>query len=207
MRPVPLLSVTTILMTLALAHVCSCEFALGELPPIQEAPDGGGTGGASSASASSSASSSAASSGGGPATTSAGSSGGGTSSSAAASSASSSSSSSTGGCTTDLDGDGFISWKCGGDDCADEDARAHPGAGFQATPVKGERRNPTLDFDFDCNDAVTAETQVCTLGCNTQKPGFKQPVACGDMAPLGSCAVACLWVAKNPAETPVQRCK
>ncbi|MFN7133241.1 MAG: hypothetical protein ACK4N5_14275, partial [Myxococcales bacterium] len=59
------------------------------------------------------------------------------------------------GCTTDSDQDMVVSWKCAPADptldCADEDARARPGGGFQPSAIIGERKPGTLEFDFDCN--------------------------------------------------------
>ena len=117
--------------------------------------------------------------------------------------------------------DSSLSWKCHPSasnlDCADEDARAFPGAGFEASPMMGQRRPGTPPWDFDCDGVVVQETPVlycggfvfCAGGSGLQ-PGTTP--ACGMTYPLGHCLnngflLACQWNADNPLVTRIQRCK
>jgi hypothetical protein len=162
---------------------------------VASAASSGGTGGASNASSNVAASSSANAS----------------SSSAGGSDGTSTSS---GGCNTDEDGDGAISWQCpGGTDCADQDARAHPGAAFFTGPsIMGARSPGTLSYDFDCDQKETMEWPklVCNgASCATppQTQGFNSAeVACGNSGMLGHCAgLPCSWV--SDSGTVLQSCK
>jgi hypothetical protein len=56
-----------------------------------------------------------------------------------------------GGCTTDADGDGYVSESCGGDDCNDADAGINPGA----TEVCGD------SVDNNCDGAVDEGCTSC----------------------------------------------
>jgi hypothetical protein len=183
-----------------------------------------GTGGHGATSSSSTASSSTASSS--AASSSAASSSAASSSAASSSTASSSAASSSGasssgsvdaGCTIDDDGDGVLSWKCAPadptKDCADEDGRAFPDAGFEATQILGYGvdagvKPGTLPFDFNCDGEETKETPPCVLlqGVCPSGPSFQSDVACGTTDTLGTCnAVLCLWTAGTSLK--VQRCK
>ncbi len=132
-----------------------------------------------------------------------------------------SSSSSSSGCTTDDDMDGFLSWTCDPTDitldCADEDIRANPDAGFYPSPIIGERRPGTDPWDFDCDGQITQQTPVQVCGnyflCagGVGYPPGTNPV-CGMAYPLGHCAPtgwfgACQWNAENPLNMRVQQCK
>ncbi|MFT3772860.1 MAG: hypothetical protein QM820_46330 [Minicystis sp.] len=143
------------------------------------------------------------------------------SSSASSSSTSSSSASSSSGCTVDDDKDEFLSWKCHPADatldCADEDDRVFPDAGFEDSPIMGEKRPGTQPWDFNCDGKITQETPVLSCGgfffCGGS--GYQKtetaPV-CGMLYPLGHCAPigwfgACQWTPENPLVMQVQRCK
>ena len=176
-----------------------CNAILGTTPGTLEGA--GGAGGASS-----SASSSAGGAGGhGGAASSA-------SSSIAASSSSDASSTSSGSdsCTTDADGDTYISIACpGGTDCDDGDALANPKGDYHMFPIP----NPppgTLPFDFNCSGAEEAETPAVTCGVDCTSQGFQMAVACGATAPLGKCGGMpglCTFQLLTPAVSKTQRCK
>jgi hypothetical protein len=118
-------------------------------------------------------------------------------------------------CSCDCDNDTFVSWRCGGDDCADEDNRAHPDAGFQAGPsIKGSVSAVTQPFDFDCDKLVTKSPEAldCALGkpdCTNGKKGFDAGVACGVVGDLGHCdsvvGVFCKFASDNM--TTIEQCK
>jgi hypothetical protein len=118
--------------------------------------------------------------------------------------------------------DQSLSWKCSPADstldCADEDARVFPDAGFEASPIMGETRPGTQPWDFNCDDMITQETPVLICGgffsCGGGS-GFKNTGTapeCGVAYPLGRCMPngflgACQWNAENPLVMQVQRCK
>lgn len=176
----------------------ACSF-----PEIRIAGETGGSGGASTSSS-----------------TTGGSGGAATTSSSSTSSSTSSSSSGTGGgsCTTDDDHDLVVSWACdpldAAKDCADGDGRAHPGAGFQGSAIVGDVKGGTTSFDFNCDGAEDAETQVLACpglatGCPAGE-GFEASVLCGKSGALGHCVpsgIVCAWAPLNPAKMVVQRCK
>ena len=88
----------------------------------------------------------------------------------------------------DLDGDGYLSAAsdCGGNDCCDNDARAHPGQTSFFTTA-----DACSSFDYDCDGKTEPEyAQVnCTIAifaCNGS--GFEQaPPACGVVATYDTC--------------------
>jgi hypothetical protein len=192
------------------AAIASCSF-----PTYDITVTGGSTDATTAASGSSGSSG-----GSGGASTSSGSGGGAGGASATASSASTSgsasttasgSSSSTGGpCTTDADGDTYISAKCpGGNDCADGDALANLKGDYHTFPIT----NPppgTLPYDFNCSGSEEAETPKLTCGGDCSSMGFNSVVPCGASAPLGKCggiAPLCGFTALSPAVSKTQRCK
>lgn len=92
---------------------------------------------------------------------------------------------------TDRDGDGFL--ECAADpstrDCADDDARAHPGATeFRATPITVIDVPVSRRFDFDCNGIEEMETTshgYCNplSACSTTEGWLSlDPPACGESA-------------------------
>jgi hypothetical protein len=96
----------------------------------------------------------------------------------------------------DLDGDGYRAAgdPCGGDDCCDSDADAHPDqTGFF---TQADRCN---SFDYDCSGTLTLQYgQVsCGLdpsGCSGD--GFAQPQSCGATALFEQCdlvGLVCVW--------------
>lgn len=140
----------------------------------------------------------------------------GSSASTATNSASSSSSSGgfdAGACPIDEDKDGVISWQCpGGMDCADQDERAKPSAGFTAgDPIKGLKRPGTLPYDFNCESGE--EKQTVTLTCmgavcaDGTTQGFAQDVDCSDAGALGHCGgtLPCVWM--SDSKSLEQLCK
>ncbi len=151
-----------------------------------------GAGGATSSASSSSASASSGSTGGSDAT---------------------STSTGSGACTTDADNDGAISWQCaGGNDCADQDARAHPGATFATGgAIQGPKSPGTLPYDFNCDQVETTKTLTleCTgMPCSTPSSvhGFQQAVSCGSTGMLGHCGgLPCEWISEGITIT--QACK
>lgn len=191
---------STMLVTLTLASaaiaVGACSF-----PTILIVGDTGGSGGGTTPTTTGTGSASV-SSGTASATS--------TSTSTAVASGSSASASSSSGkpCPQDHDNDHVLSWLCGGPDCADEDSRAFPGAGFQPTAIVGPERD-ALVFDFNCDGKEQAQIPKCALGCaSTIAPGFEKDVACGVKAPLGTCSgLLCAWVSANPAQMGPQPCK
>jgi len=183
-------------------------------PTLAFEPDPTGTtSGASNASSTSgSTTSTTGGSGGGASSSSSGS--GGASSSSSSSSASGSASSSgsgTGGappCSKpcDCDGDGYTSWMCGGDDCADQDPRAYPGAAFRSdnvdlTPPTSPGTTP---FDFNCNKKTESETAPIScslLGNLCSGTGFISKTACGAIGNLAICVKKGLGLTCDPQDT------
>jgi hypothetical protein len=194
------------LLSASVAAAASCSFPTYNIT----LPTGTGTGGESGSSGS-------VGGGGSSSATSTGSTSSATSSTATSSSAASSSSTGgfdAGACPVDEDNDTVISWQCpGGNDCADQDDRAHPGAGFQAGPaIKGTRSPNTLPYDFDCDLKEMKET--LTLTCPTTCVvdvglGFKEDEDCGASSALGHCGndsiLGCKWIS-NSTNT-IERCK
>ena len=103
-----------------------------------------------------------------------------------------------GGTDCDIDGDTHLSWKCGGDDCADEDGRAYLNApDYQTTAIMGET-DPMKggSFDFDCNGLQEPQYAfyACSGVCVQKADVFlgSVPVNCGDTGLFGTCtAVTC----------------
>jgi hypothetical protein len=195
------------------AAIASCTF------PTYEIIVTGTTGSTGDASATASSSSSGGGDGGASSTSSTSSGNGGsggsggssTSSTSSASSTSSVSSTSSGACTTDADGDTYVSVKCpGGTDCADGDVLANPKGDFHAFSIQNPPAG-TQPFDFNCNGNQETETPVvtsCGADCSTE--GFSAKVACGDTGPTGKCGGVfplCSFTLYNPTVTKVQRCK
>ena len=193
------------------AGVASCSF-----PTYNIIVTGGAGGGATTTSASATASTGAV--GGGEATSSgsAGGSGGASASTSSAGGASSTStatgtttSTSSGPCSTDEDGDGAISWQCGGTDCADQDSRAHPGADFTiGAAIQGLRLPGTLPYDFNCDQAETKKipTLACTGSCliPSGMTGYKDDVLCGASGIVGHCeGTICGWVSDSTNKTEI----
>jgi hypothetical protein len=116
-----------------------------------------------------------------------------------------------GACPLDEDTDGVTSWQCpGGEDCADQDSRAHPGADFVVGgPIKGTTRAGTLPYDFNCN--LAEEKQTLTLNCkglclDPSIHGFDHDVACNMAGALGHCGnLPCDWISDSKSTT--QLCK
>lgn len=108
-------------------------------------------------------------------------------------------------CDADADGHDAIG-ACGGDDCDDESADAHPGQGafFPAARADGS-------YDWNCDGDEETETPKVTceggLGCGFAQgdTGFEQEVACGAVAEVGSCdGIPCSF--DGSAEV-TQRCR
>lgn len=109
-----------------------------------------------------------------------------------------------GGDPCDLDQDGFRASKqeCGGNDCCDYDARAHPGeqAFFTTADACGS-------FDYDCSGSDEPEFAKvnCTIGvfaCNGS--GFEQsPPACGVVATFDACnlGLGCFTTARQQPQS------
>jgi len=109
-------------------------------------------------------------------------------------------------CDRDRDGFREKSLACGGDDCDDDDDRAHPDAGFvRATPT------PKTNGDWNCDNVTTREVSAnvnCagllgTTGCNLQ--GFTTDPPCGADATYVVCKVNGLSCAADPAQTKTQK--
>jgi hypothetical protein len=188
--------------TIIFALGAEITFAACSFPDVTISGDSGG-------------SSSSGSPGGPPIASSSASAGGAAASSSTAASSShtssSQASSSSSGCATDDDHDGYLSWTCAppGPDCADEDPLAHPGAGFEATPISGPRSPGTQPFDFDCDGVVETETPALDCGTCDPRTGFEADVPCGMSAAVGTCVglVLCSWQANIPTMIVVQRCE
>jgi hypothetical protein len=96
----------------------------------------------------------------------------------------------------DHDCDGYLAMKCcGGTDCADEDANAHP---EQTTPFAGPIKPPftTKPYDFDCDgleEPAISAVQCTGILCDLAQDQFLtldgSPVQCGDTGLFGDCAV------------------
>lgn len=114
-----------------------------------------------------------------------------------------------GGDTTccDCDGDGVTSIACGGTDCDDHAALAHPGAkAYHAEPTG----DPAVGFDWDCSGAPerdpaldkTVDCGLLGLPCKTDT-GYlaKVPPPCGMGGPWGTCKQDGLGCADDVIET------
>lgn len=107
----------------------------------------------------------------------------------------------------DYDHDSYQRASCGGNDCCDNDASAHPGAvGFSATATA------CGDFDFDCDGAeeqLWAETGLCQTdgasGCIGQDGWGGDVPACGVEEWFYDCRPAPVCVADIRLET--QQCR
>lgn len=196
---------STIVVTVSFA-IASAAIAAGacSFPTIIIVGDTSGSGGGTSGSTTG------ATTGTGGATSSSASSSAASSSAASSSVTGSASSSSTGGpCMIDGDGDTFLSWLCGGPDCADGDKLAYPGAGYQAKPITGVEQD-SLPFDYNCDGKQEAETPTCVLtACPAAGvAAFKNDVPCGMSGALGTCGIiGCNWMPTNPSSSGTQRCK
>jgi hypothetical protein len=91
----------------------------------------------------------------------------------------------------DKDDDQHDDEACGGDDCDDTDARAHPG---QTSYF--EEANAVIGFDYDCSGTPTQEfaTDACTgVTCTTASVFISDtPVACGSDAVFATCTMLCM---------------
>lgn len=190
------------------AAIASCSF------PSYEIIVTGTSGSAGGATASASSGGGGGGNGGASSTVTTGSGTGGSGGSSASTSSASSSSTGdfdAGACPIDEDNDGFVSWQCpGGKDCADQDSRANPNAGFIAgLPIKGLKQPATLPYDFNC--MAGEEKQTLTLNCTgvclaPSAPGFQKDVECGAAGALGHCeGLACAWV--SDSKNLAQLCK
>jgi hypothetical protein len=163
----------------------------------------GGSGGASTTASSGSVG------GAGGASASSGSAGGNGGAGGASSGTTTAASSSTGTCSTDEDGDGAVSWECGGPDCADQDNRAHPGADFTpGAAIKGPLQPGILPYDFNCDFSETKKTLkiTCPGVCLTPvMSGFQNDVPCGASGIIGHCdgGLACGWVSDSTNTTEI----
>jgi hypothetical protein len=85
----------------------------------------------------------------------------------------------------DLDNDGHKTLSCGGDDCCDNDSRAHPGAtDFHDTA------SACGSFDYDCNGKQETQygtSSTCDQAIVCADPGFVAATACGVNAPFKTC--------------------
>lgn len=112
--------------------------------------------------------------------------------------------------TCDCDGDGHKAKgaPCGGDDCDDDDPRAHPGADFVC-----DKPNPlTTKGDWDCNGVVDAQTPVnvvCTVTVGACPPnGFTDNPGCGNTSGNRvTCLVSGLGCKEGTKTTVTQCCK
>ncbi len=137
-------------------------------------------------------------SGGGPSGTqsaaSSGGDGGGSSSGAAGGSSTSSGTGGAGGAggCPDADGDGQTADYCGGEDCADGDARAFAGqTEYFVSPVMGLPAGSVLQYDFNCDGGEEGRytSSKCELGsCDTSSHFLVATlVKCGEKAEFGKC--------------------
>jgi hypothetical protein len=108
----------------------------------------------------------------------------------------------------DCDNDGYIraDSACGGDDCDDDDDRAHPGAGFltfmPTTKTKG---------DWNC-DGIPQKQKKENISCgllgDCTVSGFTGTVPCGGKGTVVTCKVVPLGCATNTSQPDViQACK
>lgn len=111
----------------------------------------------------------------------------------------------------DCDDDGALAkgGTCGGDDCDDTDARAHPNqADFFDTPA------PTAGFDFDCNGStLPSETKPldCGVGVALCPPATQQGFvgtlpACGQAGDWGFCSNDNIVCKESVVEKRTQKC-
>ena len=108
-------------------------------------------------------------------------------------------------CDQDADGHASLGG-CGGDDCCDTDARAHPGdtAYFEDQDACGS-------FDYDCNGRE--DPQHGQAGCNLDffggscgGDGFASSTACGATGSYTSCNYA-VFTCSTSSSTRVQGCR
>lgn len=85
----------------------------------------------------------------------------------------------------DRDGDGEQSEDCGGNDCDDDDRRAHPNQ-----EEYFDEESETVGFDYNCNNYFDREypALTCSLeACDTEQ-GFLAPLQpCGEEGEWGQC--------------------
>jgi hypothetical protein len=111
----------------------------------------------------------------------------------------------------DVDGDTYKGKQCGGDDCDDGDADAHPNQTnwFSAGPSKGNKT-----WDYDCDGTVEQEftmADICNAGGECPKSnlyvGIATPPACGLPGAWGSCVSNVLSCkVGSPISTQTQAC-
>jgi hypothetical protein len=173
----------------ALLALCAgCELVLGDIP---EKPGAGATGGAGGTGTSSGAGGAVGSGGTTPGS-------GGAIADAADE-----------GCC-DCDGDTVFGAQCGGDDCDDSNADAHPNqTKFFDVPRQGG------SFDYDCNNSIEQDTKLldcavlATVLCGTtMDDGFLKPwPACGQSGNWGNCEQSGVNCVEHIVQTLVMRCR
>lgn len=108
-------------------------------------------------------------------------------------------------CDRDRDGFRDKSDACGGDDCDDDDDRAHPDAGFTSTPA-----TTTTNGDFDCDGVVTRqfkENVSCALLGDCTLQGFSGNPPCGVASEYIQCKGTNLNCSIGTSEIRTQGCK
>jgi hypothetical protein len=105
----------------------------------------------------------------------------------------------------DFDQDGYKAVACGGDDCCDQDNRAHPGdTSYFTSP------DECGSFDYDCDGTQEPEfAEVnCMLGLlSCSGDGFdKTPPACGVVATFDRCDLGLLTCNTSPSQV-AQGCR
>jgi hypothetical protein len=177
-------------VAVSLATAASCEWVLGDLPPVDQGPDGGT--GASGTASSTAASSTHAASG-------------------TAASSTAASTGGTGGSCCDCDGDSYHSKAlCGADDCDDHDPLVHPG---QTTYFATPSQNPNVGWDYDCDGKLDQEFPNpinCALlagNCDAGVGFFGSVPPCGQTGAWGNCVNSSAVTCKQNVIDSARVCK
>jgi hypothetical protein len=111
-------------------------------------------------------------------------------------------------CDHDQDGFRATGPPCGGDDCDDYDARAHPGEPDYLTYSVTETNNP-LPGDWNCNGFVETEhprSFTCPLvGTDCSAVGFVGSPQCGTQGTLITCKLNTAGVGCTPDQQDPNR--
>jgi hypothetical protein len=118
-----------------------------------------------------------------------------------------------GGACCDCDGDGFRSKSCdNGPDCADRDARAHPGQdGFFTEPIYGAPKGSRYDYDCDGRETLEYGDPLVgppiTLDCDTSTKWSGAIPGCGETGAIGHCQPIFIFCLPVPLGSRQQGCR
>lgn len=108
-------------------------------------------------------------------------------------------------CDCDNDGHKRADSACGGDDCDDDDDRAHPGAGFLTFMPTAKTKG---DWNCDGNPEKQKKDGIsCGLLGDCTISGFSTTVPCGGTGTFITCKVVPLGCANNTSVMSTQACR